>query len=282
MKKVKKYTKILLGCLLIAITLNVFFKKTNLIPSGMFGFAILYSSTFNLSLELTILLENIFFFTLAYIFMNYKDLRRLLTSFISIPIFVFLTKDISSIIDLHEVDELLISIYGGVLMGIGFKLIYKEQDYISGSDVIAKITKAINVNRRNLVNYIIDGIWIIIAVFKFSFEGAMYSLISIGIMEYLSKRAALGTSDSKVFYIITKKEREVRDYIIDELGYELTIFDVKGGFLKTKNKVLMSVIPTSDYYKLKEGVKYIDPKAFISITDSYEVINQKRNAKIKN
>ena len=101
-------------------------------------------------------------------------------------------------------------------------------------------------------------------------------------MEHLSKKATLGISDSKVFYIITKKDAEVRRFILDELHYELTNFDVKGGFLKMKNKVLMSVIPTKDYYKLKEGIKLIDPKAFISITDSYEVVNPNKKIKKNN
>lgn len=112
-------------------------------------------------------------------------------------------------------------------------------------------------------------------------EYAMYSLLAIVIIEVLSKRASLGTSDSKVFYIITKKDKEVRKYIIDELHYTLTVLDVKGGFLKTKNTVLMTVIPTKDYYKLREGIKMIDEKAFISITDSYEVINGKKSKETK-
>ena len=34
----------------------------------------------------------------------------------------------------------------------------------------------------------------------------------------------------------------------------------------------MTVLPTKDYYKLKEGIKIIDEKAFYIITDSYEVV----------
>ena len=40
----------------------------------------------------------------------------------------------------------------------------------------------------------------------------------------------------------------------------------------------MTVISTKDYFRVKEGIKLIDPNAFISITDNYEVIN--KNIKI--
>lgn len=279
MKKVKKNLKILLGCLLIGIALNLFFTKTNLVPSGMFGFAVLYNSRTDMNLSLIIMLSNLFFFILSYLFLTKRELKSLVLPFILIPLTTFLTSNLSLIVDLKEVDKLLISLYGGVLMGMGCRFLYKEKSYASGSDVIMLISKKISKSKRHIANYVLDAIWIIFSILMFGFEESMYSLITIIIIEYLSNRAFLGVSDSKVFYIITKKDDEVKKYILDELNYELTIFDVKGGFLKTKNKVLMSVIPTKDYYKLREGVKMIDPNAFISITDSYEVLNQNKSLK---
>ena len=34
----------------------------------------------------------------------------------------------------------------------------------------------------------------------------------------------------------------------------------------------MTVIPTKDYFKVNGGIHLIDEKAFISITDNYEVM----------
>ena len=49
---------------------------------------------------------------------------------------------------------------------------------------------------------------------------------------------------------------------MDELGYDLTEFEIKGGFSREKNKILMCVIPTNNYYKLREGIKRVDKNAF--------------------
>lgn len=281
MRDCKKYAKIILGCLLIAAVLNVFFKNNDLIPCGLFGFTILYNAKTGMDLSLILILANFFFYLLGLLTLSKKKLRGCILPFLAVPFFVYITKDLNRIIDFGNADRLLITLFGGVLMGIGFKFIYKESKYASGSDILVTIAKSITGTSKYTVNYIIDAIWVIIAVSIFGIENAMYTMIAIIIMETLSHRANLGVSDSKVFYIITKKEKEVRSYIIDELHYELTIFDVKGGFLKTKNKILMSVIPTKDYYKLKEGIKLIDPKAFISITDSYEVINANKGLEKK-
>lgn len=277
MKKIKRYLKIILGCLIISLTLNMLFKGSELVPSGLFGFAILYMNKTSMNLALIVLLANIFFFVFGYLILNYRELKKMILPFLLVPALIFLTSPLTNIIDIGEIDPLLLSLYSGVFMGIGYNLIYKEGYFASGTDVIMLVTRRITHTRIYLPNYLIDVLWIIIGIHSYGFEGAMYSLLSIIIMEVLSKRARVGVSDSKVFYIITKKEKEVREFILDELNRDLTSFDTKGGFLKSRNRVLMCVISTKEYYKLKEGIREIDPHAFISITDSYEVINPNRH-----
>lgn len=270
----------LIGSLLIAVALNIFFKGTDLVPAGLFGLCTLYNYKVEMDIWLVLLLANIFFTILGILVLHRKKLDKAILPFLTIPALIYLTDGIARYIDLTGVDRLLTTIYGGVLVGLGYRFIYKEGFYVSGTDILSILEYVITGTRRNLINYAIDVVIIAISVCLFGIENSMYSLITIFTIETLSHRASLGTSDSKVFYIITKKEKDVREFILNELHYELTVFDVKGGFLKTKNTVLMSVIPTKDYYKLREGVKLIDPQAFISITDSYEVINHNRHLKL--
>lgn len=277
MKKVKKYAKVALGCLIIALSLNIFFKGRDLFPAGIFGLDVLYSYKLEIGLWLPILISNVVFMFFSFIGLSKNKCKRAVISFALIPFLCYITRDIGRIIDLSQVDELLVAIFGGVTVGLGSRFIYKENRYVSGSDVIAVLEEEFTGMKYNIINYLLDAAILITISILLGFENAMYSLIAIIIIETLSKRATLGTSDSKVFYIITKKDKEVRSYIIDELHYTCTVFDVKGGFLKTKNTVLMTVIPTKDYYKLRSGVRLIDPSAFISITDSYEVINGGKN-----
>lgn len=273
MIKIRKYLKILLGCILIASALNLFFIENDIFPAGIFGIATMLEAKLNIDLWLSMALLNVAFIFFAFVALPRNKCKRTVLTFALIPVLCYITRDIGSIIDVKSVDILLKTLYGGVIVGLGHRFIYKESNYASGSDVISAIEKEFTGAKLNIVNYLIDASILIMTIYLFGFEQAMYSLIAIVVIETLSKRATLGTSDSKVFYIITKKDKAVRKYIIEELGYTLTVFDVKGGFLKTKNTVLMTVIPTKDYYKLREGIKLIDAKAFISITDSYEVIN---------
>ena len=55
------------------------------------------------------------------------------------------------------------------------------------------------------------------------------------------------------------------------MNHGVTIFNAKGGYKKEKQTVLLCVLPTRDYYRLKEGIHEIDPDAFFVVTDAYEV-----------
>ena len=99
----------------------------------------------------------------------------------------------------------------------------------------------------------------------------MYAIVVLYIVSYISDRVILGVSDSKAFYIVTDEEKAIKKFILEELNHGVTEFNARGGFAKEKQTVLMCVLPTKDYYRLKEGISDIDPEAFFVVTDAYEV-----------
>ena len=78
-------------------------------------------------------------------------------------------------------------------------------------------------------------------------------------------------SNNKAFYIITSKEEEVKEYIINHLNHSVTVFDVKGGFLQKRRKVLLTVVPSREYFQVTTGIKMLDSDAFFLACDAYQV-----------
>ena len=66
-------------------------------------------------------------------------------------------------------------------------------------------------------------------------------------------------------------KQEVTDYIINKLKHGVTRIEGTGAFTNEKKDLLLTVIPTNEYYRLKVGLKKIDSKAFFVVSDSYEV-----------
>ena len=124
---------------------------------------------------------------------------------------------------------------------------------------------------------IVDGVIILISMLVFGITKGMYGIVSLYIISLIADKVILGISDSKAFYVITEKEKEVEDFILNVLKYGVTIFDAKGGYSNSRQKVMFCVIPTSKYFVFKEGIQEIDSKAFFLATDAYEVSRVENN-----
>jgi uncharacterized membrane-anchored protein YitT (DUF2179 family) len=98
----------------------------------------------------------------------------------------------------------------------------------------------------------------------------MYAIIILYIISILADRVVLGISSTKAFYIVTSKEEAVKNYILNEVSHGVTVLNGEGGYTNKNQKVLMCLIPTREYFKIKEGLEEIDSGAFLIVTDAYQ------------
>lgn len=274
-KKVISYFYLVMGSLLIALSMNLVLIPNNLFTFGVDGIGIVIEELSSINPAINMLIINIMIILIASLYLDKHVLKMYLVPAIMIPLLVLITTPITDYFILDLPEKTLVVIVGAFLSVYGYSFIYK-QGY-SGctvfliDEILGKLTRF----HSRLYSIIVDICLIIISLRVFGFENALYSLCIIMITRYMITKVCFRINDSKMFYIITSKEKEVKDYIIHDLKYELTVLDVKGGFSKKNNQILLTVISSSDYFKLKEGIKIIDPKAFIAITETYDVLNRK-------
>ena len=268
---IKRHLQLLIGCLLIATSYNLFLVPNNIVAGGVAGFAIIINYLFNIDNSLVILIGSIILLILSYFLLGKEKTKATILGSLLFPICVNLTKNIGNIIDIDTNQLLLISVFGGVVYGFGAGLIYKAGFTTGGTDIINQIlSKYLKISMGNSMLYC-DGTIVLLTAFVFGPTQFMYSIIILYVISYMSDRVILGVSDSKAFYIVTEEEEKIKEYILKYLNHGVTVFNAKGGYAKENQKVLMCVLPTKDYYKLKEGIHEIDPHSFFVVTDAYEV-----------
>ena len=270
----KKYLRILLGSLIIGLSYNIFFASYNLIPSGLIGLSSLYSKIYNISPAIFIAIGNLLLLLIALPILGQDKTEKYLLTGLLIPLIIFASQNINRLIYFTKLETIIIAVAGAIINGIGYSIIYKEGASVEGFETVVDLLNRNKKSSNNFFFYFIELIIVILTALIFNFEHAVYSLIIIGIITYMTTKAKIGISSNKSFFIITSKETEVKNYLLNDLKYDFTEFNVKGGFTNRKSKIIMSVIDTKDYYRLKEGISLIDPKAFISIIDNYETINK--------
>ena len=269
--RIKELIEFIIGCFLVALAFNLFMSPNNLVAGGVSGFSLILKHFFGLNPSTIISIANVFLIILSFLVLGKEKTKATILGSILFPVFVSLTEHLSTYISFKESEMILIAVFGGVLQGLGAGLIFRAGYSTGGTDILNMIvSKIFKISLGNSM-FFTDGTIIIIGAFVFGFNHLMYSLIILYLISTLTDKVVLGISDSKAFYIITSKEKEVKDFVINELKHGVTEFNAKGGYNSENQTVLMSVIPTREYYKLKEGIHNIDKNAFFVAMDSYEV-----------
>ena len=269
--KVKELIEFIIGCFLVALAFNLFMSPNNLVAGGVSGFSLILKHFFGLNPSTIISVANVFLIILSFLVLGKEKTKATILGSILFPVFVSLTEHLSTYISFKESEMILIAVFGGALQGLGAGLIFRAGYSTGGTDILNMIiSKIFKISLGNSM-FFTDGLIIVIGAFVFGFNHLMYSLIILCLISTLTDKVVLGISDSKAFYIITSKEKEVKEFVISELKHGITEFNAKGGYNSENQTVLMSVVPTREYYKLKEGIHNIDKNAFFVAMDSYEV-----------
>ncbi len=270
----KKYFLFVIGILIVASSFNLFFLSNNLTAFGVSGLSVVVNKIFNIDPFIFILASNAVLITISFIFLGKDYTKKTILGGILFPIFVKLTAFLPAYIDISKADLLAIAIVGGTLTGIGSGLIYKEDFGTAGTDIIDQLLhKYLRIPMGTAV-ILGDGMVVLIGGMVFGIEAFVYSLITLIIISYICNKVVLGINRTKTFFIITKKEEKIKKYIFEKLRSDVTIIDSKGGYNKNNGNVIMVNVDTRHYNKLKNAVKRIDKKAFISVTDSYGTHNK--------
>ena len=274
---IKRYTMLIISLIIYAVAYNMFFVNTGLILGGSGGIAILLKNY--ISPSLTILALSIISLILSMIFMDKRFTINSIVGAILAPLFVELTKGLT--INIPKNDIMLVVICGGVLIGIANGLSSRSGLSTGGIDTIVHImSRKLKLSHGNLYA-IINGIIIILGGFVYGYRIVLYALIDLYIISILTDKVVLGISSNKTFFVVTEKIEEVKEYITDTLSKGVTVLDAIGGYTNSKQELLMVVVPTLEFYKTREGILAIDPNAFITITDSYQVYGENKHNKKK-
>lgn len=272
-KSLIRYIVLILSIFLLALNYNLFLAPNYFVIGGVGGLGIVVEKILHLKTSIFIALVSIILILLSYFLLGKKETFKAILGSILYPFFIFLTTPIASkLINYLEFDsKLILVLIAGLGCGISNGLIYKTGFNTGGSDIIMKIVnKYWKISESKALLYI-NGSIVLTGLIVCGINEFIYSLIILFININIVNRILIGVSNSKLFFIHTKYEEKIEDFILNELKTGVTILKAQGGFTQENNSVLMCVVANRDYYLFKEMVLKIDSHAFFIINDCYEV-----------
>ena len=268
---VKRYAILIFALFISAISFNLFFYSTKIVTGGISGLSIIVDEITNIDPSFFMLITNILLLILSYFFLGFSTTMKSLIGALAFPIFVSLTEPLIKIIDIEGADLLIKTLFGSISSGIASGLIFKVGFSSGGTDILAQIFSKYSKISLGKASMFVNSIIIVSSGFFFGWINVMYAIVAIYIMSVITDKVLLGISDNKAFFIITSKEEEVKDFIIENLDHSVTVLKSHGGFTNKNRNVLMVAVPTKEYFILKESINEIDEDAFFIVTDSYQV-----------
>ncbi|WP_332648723.1 YitT family protein [Lysinibacillus sp. 54212] len=265
-----EYLLVIAGAAVIAIGFNAFLFPNQVASGGVSGISTILHGLFGWNAGIVQYAFNIPLFIAGVFILGKKFGLKSFIGTIALPFFVIVTEKW----DAWTLNPLLGAIFGGIFVGFGIGLVFKGKASTGGTDLLAQIiTKYLGFTLGTSV-LLIDGIIAISAAIVFDLEKGLYALIGLYVTTKTIDIVQLGLSQSKMVYIITTKQDELRDAIYQEVNRGVTKIPAVGGYTGTDKPVLMVVVYQTEFTKLKQVVKRIDPTAFVIVSDAYEVLGE--------
>ena len=159
----------------------------------------------------------------------------------------------------------------GIFLGIVYKVGYST----GGADIInAIIVKHSKISIGTAGMYI-NIVIIFIAMFVFGVSKSVYAIFILLCLNKIEDFIILGNSDSKLCIIKAKNTKYIEKFLYEDFNIGFSLLETKGGVDTKKRNTIMCVVTSREYYRFKNLILDIDPKAFFVTHNCYEVLGGK-------
>ncbi|WP_439098699.1 YitT family protein [Bacillus weihaiensis] len=268
--KLIEYIYIIVGSAFVAIGFNLFLLPNRIASGGVSGISTILDATFGFEPAYVQWAFNIPLFIAGVIFLGKQFGIKTLIGTIFVPFVVYLTREWEP----ATMDPLLGSLFGGICIGLGLGIVFRGKASTGGTDLAAQIIHKYTGLSLGTCVVLIDGLIVVTAAFVFDLEGGLYALIGLYVTSKTIDIVQIGWGRSKMTLIITGKQDEVQDAILNQIDRGVTRLAAHGGFTNNERPVLLCVVDQTEFTKLKQVVRSIDPNAFVTVTDASEVLGE--------
>lgn len=261
---------ITIGCAIYAVGINSFVLPNNFASGGVAGIAIILYYLRQVPIGATNFILNAILLAIGWKFIEKRTL--IFTIYALVMMSFFMDHLITPSFIASNI--MVSTISGGVILGMGMGIIVRGNGTSAGTDIIALLLKKFFGLSFSLGVFLINLLIIIASSFVIGLENAIITLIMKFITSYMIDIFTEGFDRRKSIMIISEKQDEVAQGIIDKLGRGLTVLKAYGYYSHREKDVLYVIVSRHQVVQLQRLIAQIDPNAFVTISDVQQVIGQ--------
>ena len=273
-KEIISYILMTLGAIVSSYAVECFLVPNAILDSGVTGISIIISKLSSIQVSLLTIIINI-----PLVYIGYKSIGK---SFLKKSVYAMIIYSLSLYYFSHfesvTNNMLLVSVYGGLLVGLGAGLVMKNGGCLDGIESIAIVISKKYMIPITKITLACNIIIFFIAGIIFGVERALLSLLTYYINYKVTDFIISGLDQGKAALIITDNDKEITKEIYKRLGRTTTKLEGEG-LISGEKSILYCVLTRLEIPELKKIAEDIDDKVFITITDVSEIIGNNVKSK---
>lgn len=263
-----------IGCILLAIGVYFFKIPNGFATGGVTGIGTILAKLTPISPGAWIWVLNIVLLLLGFIFLGKGNGFKTVYCSMFYSAITYVLEIIVPLTEPLSNQPLLELVYAMLLTSIGSALIFNADASSGGTDITALILKKytnIDVGKALLA---VDFVVAASSFFVFNIQTGLFSLLGLFAKAFIVDAVIDNLNTCKYFVVITDKREEIASFIMETLHHGVTVASVVGEYTKQDKVMIHTVCKRVEAIKLRNKIKEIDPKAFVIITTSSEIIGR--------
>mgnify|MGYP000912200353 FL=1 len=274
---------ITIGTIICGVATYFFMVPSNLAIASVSGVAILIGKFVPLSKAILILILNLVLLIISWFFVGREFTIKSIYPSVGLPVVMMILGHYTP--NYHGVmnDQFLDMICYLFLCDLGIALMVVRNASSGGLDVLYKMAnKYLNIDFGVATSVV--GLFISApAIFIYDPKTGVLSILGTYVTGIIIDHYVFGMTTKLKVCILSKKNDEICEYIINELHSGVTRYEASGGFTGDKFDEINVIVNRNEYAKLMKHLREVDPDAFATVTNIHDVMYRpKRIAKQHN
>ncbi len=273
---VKKTVILTVAVAIIAAAVYFFLVPSHTLVSSISGLGIVLSNFVPLQLSAITMILNVVLLIIGFFTCGREFGVKTVYTSVMLPLFLGLFEIIfpnfGSMTDSQELDVLCYIL----VVSVGLSILFNRNASSGGLDIVAKImNKYLHMELGKAMS--LSGMCVALsAALVYDKKTVVLSILGTYFNGIVLDHFIFDNNIKRRVCIITKKEEELRQFIIHDLHSGATIYEAIGAYNMEKRREIITIVDKGEYQKLMKFINQEDPKAFITV---YNVSNMRYQPK---
>lgn len=261
---------------IIAAAVYFFLVPSHTSVSSISGLGIVLSNFVPLQLSAITMILNVVLLIIGFFTCGREFGVKTVYTSVMLPLFLGLFEIIfpnfGSMTDSQELDVLCYIL----VVSVGLSILFNRNASSGGLDIVAKImNKYLHMELGKAMS--LSGMCVALsAALVYDKKTVVLSILGTYFNGIILDHFIFDHNIKRRVCIITKKEEELRQFIIHDLHSGATIYEAIGAYNMEKRHEIITIVDKGEYQKLMKFINQEDPKAFITV---YNVSNMRYQPK---